>query len=315
MCRETSGLVAAEPLPRSYFLSRPPAGRGAVSGNSPEAIPSRFLEHDPKQETPQMRLILDKIRVPPERPRLSRTRLLSLLYNSLDTCTSTIINGSAGTGKTTLAADFARRCRRRVAWYTVGAADGASELFFRYLIESVRRQRPGFGERIILPLLESATTEDMPMLAESFIFELSEGDGEPLLIVVDDLHLVYDSEWVVPFFRRLLPLLPAEAHVLITGRGLPPAPLWRMRSKQTLCVIEEPTLCFTESEAMRLFASYGLSEAQARATLGHARGRASLVDKFGTVLSIVGRVVTGSFVAGERRLHQVRVQHIHGYQY
>jgi LuxR family transcriptional regulator, maltose regulon positive regulatory protein len=232
-----------------------------------------------------MQIILDKITTPGEQPRLSRVRLLNMLHSSLANCTSTIVNGRAGTGKTMLATDFARRCGRRVSWYKVDAADGELQVFFKYLVESVRQWRPGFGQEALMKLVEAATLEDIPLLAEAFVYELLEQKGEPLLIIVDDLHLVYDAEWVVPFFRRLLPLLPAEAHMLITGRSLPPAPLWRMRSKQTLCVIEEPTLLFTELETKRLFASYGLTDAQASAALKQTRGRASTLDAMGRVLS------------------------------
>ena len=272
-----------------------------MAGRSPERILMRFAELGQDRGIGTMQLILDKLMLPSE-PRLSRARLLSLLHGSLTSCTSTIINGRAGTGKTMLSSDFARRCGRRVAWYKVDASDGDPRIFFQYLIESVRRERPGFGEQTFAPLMESATIEDMPVLAEGFVYELLEHGGDPLLIIIDDLHLVYDEEWVVPFFRRLLPLLPADAHMLITGRSMPPAPLWRMRSKQMLCVIEEPTLAFTQGEAVKLFETYGLSEAHALVALQHSRGRASTLDKFGYVLSSSGKAVSDSFVTTERRL-------------
>jgi LuxR family maltose regulon positive regulatory protein len=262
-----------------------------------------------------MQIILDKITTPSEQPRLSRVRLLNMLHGSLANCTSTIVNGRAGTGKTMLATDFARRCGRRVSWYKVDAADGDLQVFFKYLVESVRQWRPGFGHEALMKMVEAATLEDIPMLAEAFVYELLEQKGEPLLIIVDDLHLVYDAEWVVPFFRRLLPLLPAEAHMLITGRSLPPAPLWRMRSKQTLCVIEEPTLSFTRQEAAKLFESYELSKAHADVAMEHTRGRASLLGKFGALLSTSGKAVARSFVTTERRSRKYRVQQVHGHQY
>jgi LuxR family maltose regulon positive regulatory protein len=261
-----------------------------------------------------MQIILDKITIPSEEPRLSRVRLLNMLHGSINNCTATVVNGRAGTGKTLLATDFARRCGRRVSWYKVDAADGDLQVFFKYLVESVRQWRPGFGQEALMTLVETATLEDIPVLAEAFVYELLERRGEPLLIVIDDLHLVYDAEWVVPFFRRLLPLLPVEAHMLITGRSLPPAPLWRMRSKQTLCVIEEPTLLFTELEAKRLFASYGLAEAQASAALKQTRGRASTLDALGRVLSEAGNAIAKEqLVAIGQQLRKRTVRHRHGY--
>jgi LuxR family maltose regulon positive regulatory protein len=226
-----------------------------------------------------MQVILNKVDIPHEDPRVSRPRLLRVLDESLNSCTSTIIAGRAGTGKTMLAKDFAGRCGRRVAWYKVDASDGELPIFFRYLVESVSGQRPGFGREALAHFARSPSPEDIPTLVEAFLYELQECQGEPLLIVIDDLHLIYDAEWVVPFFRRLLPLLPPEAHGLIVGRSLPPAPLWRMRSKQTLCLIGEAELAFTPQEAEGLFASYGLAGGDALAALEQSQGRASALDQ------------------------------------
>jgi LuxR family transcriptional regulator, maltose regulon positive regulatory protein len=263
-----------------------------------------------------MQIILDKITTPGEQPRCTRARLLNMLHGSLSNCTSTIVNGRAGTGKTLLAADFAHRCGRRVSWYKVDAADGDIEVFFKYLVASVRQWRPGFGQENLLALVETATLEDIPLLAEAFVYELLEQKGEPLLIVIDDLHLVYDAEWVVPFFRRLLPLLPVEAHMLITGRSLPPAPLWRMRSKQTLCVIEEPTLLFTELETRRLFAGYGLTDAQALSARKQTRGRALMLDTMAQVLSEAGQAIAKEqLVAIGQKLRKRSARQRRGYMH
>lgn len=219
----------------------------------------------------------DKIEAPAELPRVSRWRLLALLKESLEDCHSTIIQGRAGTGKTMLATDFARRCGRRAAWYKVDAPDAELGVFFRYLCASIAAERPGFGRKVLERVGGQVSAEDVPLLVEFFVYELLES-GEPLLVVIDDLHQVYDAEWVVPFFRRLLPLLPHEVHVTLIGRSLPPTPLWRMRSKQTLCVLDEPSLAFTTEEARQLFASYGLDEARAESVLRQTRGRASTFD-------------------------------------
>jgi LuxR family maltose regulon positive regulatory protein len=226
-----------------------------------------------------MQVIHDKVTVPLQNPRVSRPRLLRVLEAGLDSCTSTIITGGGGTAKTLLAKDFARNyCAARTAWYSVEAPDGELPIFLRYLVESVSRQRPGFGREVLAQCAATTGCEDIPTLAEAFLYELLECRGEPLLMVIDDLHLIYDAEWVVPFFRRLLPLLPREAHLLIVGRSLPPTPMWRMRSKQTLCLIEEDGLAFTPREAADLFASYGLAGDDARAALEQSQGRAAVLD-------------------------------------
>ncbi|MDQ1590443.1 MAG: hypothetical protein QOG71_1070 [Pyrinomonadaceae bacterium] len=227
-----------------------------------------------------MGLILDKITPPVESPRVSRRRLLDALGDSMNCCTSTVIYGRTGTGKTMLASDFAGRSDRRVAWYKVDAPEVDRQTFLQYLVAAVRNQHPGFGRKTLALLSSSGAMPDAALLAESFVYEMTMLEAEePLLVVVDDLHLLYDAEWIVPFFGRLLPLLPAEAHMILIGRTLPPAPLWRMRSKQTLRVIDESAMAFTLGEAEELFDSYGLPTKPAAQALAETWGRAAALDR------------------------------------
>jgi hypothetical protein len=228
-------------------------------------------------ESLTLELLKDKITPTQELPRVARTRLMDKLGESVAACNCTVITGRAGTGKTMLTRDYARSCGRRLAWYKVDASDADLSLFFQYLCASIASQRPGFGRKTLERVGERVSPEHVPLLVEYFVYELLERD-EPLLIVLDDLHLVYDAEWVVPFFRRLLPLLPREVHVVIIGRSQPPAPLWRMRSKQTLCVLEEDALSFTDEEAVTLYESYGLPGRMAAAAAAQTRGRAAQLD-------------------------------------
>ena len=226
----------------------------------------------------KLELITDKIAAPARRSRVSRHRLLTMLEKSMAAGTSTIVSGRAGTGKTCLALDFAQECGRTVAWYKIDAPDADPTIFFNYLISSVQECRPGFGTKLG-PLIEITDRENMTWLADAFVYELAECETVPLLIVIEDLHLVSDADWLVPFFTRLLPLLPSDVHLLITSRSLPPAPLWRMRSKQSLVVVDEATLAFTRPEAVSLFESYGLSCDQASIALDHTHGRAAALDE------------------------------------
>lgn len=232
----------------------------------------------------QMELIAEKIAVPQLATQLCRARLLALLEQSLTTCTATIISGRAGTGKTALAVDFARRCDRAVTWYKVDAPEGKLECFLEYLIASIRKKRPNFGVQALMPLMRTAVGHEISTVAEAIVYELVEGENRPLLIVIEDLHLICDSDWLVPFFRRLLPLLPLRVHMLITSRTLPP-PLWRMRSKQTLTVIAEESLAFTREEVNELFESYTLSSEHARIALDHTHGRAAPLARFAAMLT------------------------------
>ena len=241
-------------------------------------------------------LIHEKITVPEQSPRVSRRRLFQLLKNNLASYNATIINGRAGTGKTILAADFARQAGRAAAWYKVDAADCDLRLFCQYLSKTVMRQRALDQDRL-LQLAETVESDRAELLAETFVFQLSEGKFDPLLIIIEDLHLIYDADWVVPFMRRLMPLLPTDVHLLITCRSLPPAPLWRLRSKQMLQVMDETELAFTVDEAIQLFESYGLGEDAAQVAWSQTNGRAAAIADFAATPGRAGRAVADNYLS------------------
>jgi LuxR family maltose regulon positive regulatory protein len=143
----------------------------------------------------------------------------------------------------------------------------------------------------------------MGLLAEAFVHELERNPGPPLLVVIEDLHLVCDADWLVPFFRRLLPLLPSDVHMLITSRTMPPAPLWRMRSKQTLAVIDEDTLSFTRNEAVQLFESYKLTAEQASIAFDHSHGRAAALATLAATLQYAETADNTIVVSGGANVH------------
>ena len=86
-------------------------------------------------------LIHEKLVVPNALPRLSRLRLLKLLAENVVCCNATIINGRAGTGKTTLSADFARHAGGRSPGTRSTPADSDLRLFCEYLSTTLQRQR------------------------------------------------------------------------------------------------------------------------------------------------------------------------------
>ena len=245
----------------------------------------------------QEHFIHDKIAPPMMAPRISRTHLLQQLKENLYSANATILNGRAGSGKTMLALDFSRNLGRAVAWYKVDAVDNELRVFCEYLTAAIRQQRPSINVTSLIQLATDVDGGNVELLADALVFQLSEAKGEPLLIVIEDLHQVYDANWVVPLFRRFLPLLPSDVHVLITCRSLPPTPLWRMRSKQMLRVVDEAELAFTVSDAIALFHTYGLGEEHARAAWNETNGRAATIAEFAATPGRPGRAVADNILS------------------
>jgi LuxR family maltose regulon positive regulatory protein len=268
-----------------------------MSDNRTKTLPN-LIEPQIHYPTPgittHMRLILDKITRPPM-ATIVRPRLREMFFRSLESGACTLISGRAGTGKTALAADLARSCARRVAWYKVDAPDSELSVFFDYLAASIAQQRSTFNERAVRSLAAVAKPDDVPDFSERFVFELIKDESDPLLIVIEDLHLVCDTDWLEPFLDRFLQLAPPEVHILITSRTLPPAPLWRMRSKQTLEVIDEDSLAFTREETVALFETYGLSREHAYLAFDRTNGRAAAIARYADELGKAPLEMTGAW--------------------
>ena len=104
-------------------------------------------------------LIHEKIAIPAQSGHVSRPRLLKLLEDNLASYNATIINGRAGTGKTVLAAGFARRSGLAVSWYKVDAPDSDLRVFCEYLLASIKLQRFWIDSDRLLQLTERPSQE------------------------------------------------------------------------------------------------------------------------------------------------------------
>ena len=167
-----------------------------------------------------MELILEKTTIPSQLPRLGRPRLLARLPEQSGVVRP-VISGRAGAGKTALATDFARICSEPVAWYKVDASDSDVRVFFAYLVPASGSKGLDSTNTASCHSWDRRKRDHILRLAETIVYELLEGEGNPLLIAIESASSLR-AEWLVPFLCRFLPLLPRDVHVLITSRTLPP---------------------------------------------------------------------------------------------
>ncbi len=219
-----------------------------------------------------VKILGEKISLPTINVEVERERLISHLENSLAQFSSTLVMGRTGTGKTTLAADFAKQKNYAVAWYKVETTDGDWKVFLGYLTESLRQCQTK-SKSLCQYETSFAKTESLSV-TESLAARFAVIEAEkPLLIVLDDLHSVFDADWFGEFFNALLSLPTPNVRLLLLARAAPPFPLWRLRSKHVLDVVDEKLLAFTVPETIELFRNYKLSENAARSAHKRAYGR------------------------------------------
>lgn len=233
-------------------------------------------------------LFADKLRIPKVNGGMLRPRLNDLLNRSCEQYGATLISGRAGTGKTTIAANFADKYKD-IAWYSVDSADSDWNVFSHYFNAALMKTDM-FGRSADVSILEpihiSAQEEISRFITDLFSQSAGSNTGlsplgsSPLLVVLDDIQHLFDANWFSDFFTLLLHSLPPDVHLLMLCRSKPPLPLWRLRSKQQLNLIDEKLLAFSPDEAERLYEIHGLPTDVAKKAYRASFGRASKLAGF-----------------------------------
>ncbi|HJY30292.1 MAG TPA: hypothetical protein VJ306_19830 [Pyrinomonadaceae bacterium] len=244
------------------------------------AVDTTVAKHS-KGEREGVHILNEKIEIPSCAGLIERPRLVKKLERSLSHFAATLVSGRAGTGKTSIAAAYART-RKRVAWYTVESSDIDWNVFASYLAASVHRVAE--SKQAVADSLH-AVTNCSPGAMGIFLYviasvlESDDKDHRPLL-VLDGIDHLFDAGWFGGFFNILQPSLSETADVLLLCRSRPPNPLWRLRSKQQLDVIDEKTLAFDRNETISLLKKAGRSQAEAVRIHAETFGRVSKLLPF-----------------------------------
>jgi ATP/maltotriose-dependent transcriptional regulator MalT/DNA-binding SARP family transcriptional activator len=190
-----------------------------------------------------------------ERPRLTRLLGESLHYRL------TLVQAGAGFGKTTALAALAGSPPPLI-WYQLMDEDRDPLVFLLHLCHAARLALPDLSD-LPISLLESwdGTSSPLPstQILDEWLNSLAAVLRGPVLLVLDDVHLVAPVGEIVQLIDRLVGLAPDDLHVLLAGRaplGLPGLPRWTARG--FVYTIDRAALAFTGDEIAALFAhAYG----------------------------------------------------------
>src|SRR5262245_61077055 len=94
----------------------------------------------------------------PPRPGLallSRPRLVARLAGNLARPV-TLVTANAGSGKTTLVADFVRHHSHQFVWYQLDHTDADPAVFLSYIAHGIRQVVPSFGQSTLAYLRQDA---------------------------------------------------------------------------------------------------------------------------------------------------------------
>ncbi|MFL7890626.1 MAG: LuxR C-terminal-related transcriptional regulator [Anaerolineales bacterium] len=191
-------------------------------------------------------LVVTKTKIPPFRDnRVLRPQLQLRLTEGLKR-NLTLISCPAGFGKTTLLSEFAAKCERRVAWFSIDSEDDDSHRFMSYFIASLDTIHEGLATALY-PLLETPRPAPLETLLAKMINEIN-AEFPPFVAILDDYQLIFSHE-IHRAMTYLVEHQPAQMHLMISTRADPPLPLSRLRGRDQLTEIREKDLRFRIDEA------------------------------------------------------------------
>lgn len=198
-----------------------------------------------------------RTKVLPPRPApelLSRPRLIERLLANLANPV-TLVTANAGSGKTTLVADFLRSHDRQFVWYQLDHTDADPFVFLGYITFGIRQVVPGFGEAMFSYLQETAgeLAQHPERAVDVLLNEVLERVEQHLILVLDDYHHLGENTPVNAVLDRLLAYLPDVLHIIVISREMPPLALARLRAQSPLSIIDRSELLFTDNETQELF--------------------------------------------------------------
>jgi LuxR family maltose regulon positive regulatory protein len=161
----------------------------------------------------------------------------------------TLVSAPPGAGKTVALLTWLDTLpdRDRVAWLPLNESDDNPLAFWHRIATAVADARHEAA-----PV---ADTSEAALVAS--LFAALDGD-EPLLLVLDDFHVIRSPDLLAPF-TRLLVVAPEQLRVVISSRSDPDLELHRLRLYGDLTEIRARDLAFTQAEAEAFFAAAGIS--------------------------------------------------------
>lgn len=156
-----------------------------------------------------------------------------------------LIHASAGAGKSSLLSSLVHNQARPAAWYSLTESDFDPGLFLAYILESLAMAYPA-----AFAALEVG--EDWRQLTSNLLNHALEY-SEPVLLVLDDYHLVHQHAFVREWMNFVLRHAPHNLTLLVATRELPELPLAMLRSKGLLLEIRPEHLRFEDWEVVKLF--------------------------------------------------------------
>jgi LuxR family maltose regulon positive regulatory protein len=190
-------------------------------------------------------LLTTKLHTPPTRSQLVRRPRLTSRMNAGSQGKLTVVSAPAGFGKTTLLSEWVRQSERPSAWVSLDDGDNELVRFLTYLIAALQGLDEGIGVDT-QAALGASQTPPVETLITILINDIAAVESE-FTLILDDCHQI-DAQPILDALDLLLDHLPANIHLVMSGRVDPLLHLSRLRVGGQLTEIRQDDLRFTKAE-------------------------------------------------------------------
>jgi LuxR family maltose regulon positive regulatory protein len=178
-----------------------------------------------------------------------RKGLLSILQANSDK-ELMLLSAGPGYGKTSLLLQFTNKIDANLVWYSLDESDGNIPVFIEYLTAGIRKFYKGFGKNTNEVAKGSETR--IETIAGVFINEIVAMIDRDLFVILDDYHLINESQDVNNMIRYLLSNQPKNLHLVISSRTALPFSIADLKIKGEALEIGADSLKFSNEE-IRVF--------------------------------------------------------------
>lgn len=193
-------------------------------------------------------LVDARLTIPSKPPwHVTRRRLLTALDKTSD-IPLMLLSAGPGAGKTVLLAEWARRRRSHVAWFSPTPEDNEPERFRALLTSALRLPPPHLPAAA-----QTGLTEFVHWLREQL-----PDRRVPYVLAIDDAHVLTCPE-ITDLLDKLVCYGSPRLHLVLAARHDPPLPLHRYRLAGQMRELRMPDLTMTRGEIQEVLAAHQLA--------------------------------------------------------
>ncbi len=169
--------------------------------------------------------------------------------------------GQAAQGKSTLAADYVRKSRKRTIWINLNSAEGDTANLCHVFLEALKTLAIPADHQNWLHSISNwiGLKRNQALLAE-WAHDLIPAKTEPMLIVLDGLEKIPAGAPSLELLQRIVIDSPPQVQFLVLSRNHPPFNVQRLKLKRQVLIVDNTELALTLEES-RTFLNQDLPNA------------------------------------------------------